>query len=154
MSTEQMWQTESTSLDDTLALAEQIGRRLRGGEVIELISDVGGGKTTFTKGLAKGLGSKETVHSPSFTLSNEYRAGNLTLYHFDFYRLREPGILRDELAEHLADDRAIVVVEWPEIVENVLPEQRVVVTIRATGETSRAFSFAYPEELHYIVDKS
>src|SRR5205807_2663685 len=118
MSTEPTWQTDSTSADDTLAIAVLIGSKLKGGEVIELVSDLGGGKTTFVKGLAKGLGSQDEVHSPSFTLSNEYRAGGLKIYHFDFYRLNEPGIMRQELAEAIADLSGVMVVEWPEIVED------------------------------------
>src|SRR6185312_5854101 len=94
MSTVQTWQTESISSDNTSDVAMKIGRKLQGGEVIELISDLGGGKTTFVRGLAKGMGSQDTVRSPSFTLSNEYRSGKLTLYHFDFYRLEDPGIMR------------------------------------------------------------
>jgi tRNA threonylcarbamoyladenosine biosynthesis protein TsaE len=124
MSTELMWQADSTSLEATLHLAAEIGKRLRGGEVIELRSDVGGGKTAFVRGLASGMGANEHVHSPSFTVSNEYRAGNLTLAHFDFYRLQEPGILRDELAELIGDAAITVVIEWADIVEDVLPAEK------------------------------
>jgi len=64
-------------------------------EIIELRSDLGGGKTTFTQGLAAGAGSKDAVSSPTFTLKKIYRAGELHIYHYDFYRLNEPGILKD-----------------------------------------------------------
>lgn len=150
MSTARTWRIVSTGLDDTLELGARIGRKLRGGEVIELVSDLGGGKTAFVRGLAKGLGSQDTVRSPSFTLSNQYQAGKLTLYHFDFYRLKEPGIMRDELAEVLEDPRAVVAVEWPEIVENILPLDHLTVTIKATGENERRFDFSYPENLNYL----
>jgi tRNA threonylcarbamoyladenosine biosynthesis protein TsaE len=150
MSTVLTWQIVSTGLDVTLELGAQIGRKLRGGEVIELVSDLGGGKTAFVRGLAQGLGSKDTVRSPSFTLSNEYHAGKLTLYHFDFYRLKEPGIMRDELAEVLHDRRAVVAVEWPEIIEEVLPAEHLTIHIKATGENSRQFDFDYPEGLQYL----
>ena len=146
----QIWQTESSSLDDSLALAGQIGRKLRGGEVIELISDLGGGKTAFVRGLAAGMGSADQVHSPSFTLSNQYRAGHKTLYHFDFYRLSEPGIMRDELAELLDDPSAVVAVEWADIVEDVLPVDRVTVKIKATDENERHFEFSCSEKLQYL----
>jgi tRNA threonylcarbamoyladenosine biosynthesis protein TsaE len=137
-------------LEDTLALAEQIGSKLRGGEVIELVSDLGGGKTAFVRGLAKGLGSTDTVSSPSFTLSNEYDAGKIRLYHFDFYRLHEPGILRDELAELTADPSVVIAVEWADIVEDVLPDERVTVQIRATGDTKRALRITTPPALQYL----
>jgi tRNA threonylcarbamoyladenosine biosynthesis protein TsaE len=128
-----------------------MGERLRGGEVIELVSDVGGGKTTFVKSLAKGFGSNDTVASPSFTLSREYRAGDKTMYHFDFYRLNDPGIVANELAEVVGDDHAVVVVEWADIVENVLPAEHVTIRIRNTGETDREFEIFHPASLAYLI---
>ena len=146
-----MWQTESSSLDASLALAAQIGRNLRGGETLELISDLGGGKTAFVRGLVAGLGSTDRVSSPSFTLTNQYRAGQKTLHHFDFYRLNEPGILRAELAEILQDTDNIVAVEWADVVADVLPTERLRVKIRASGETSRELQFSYPNSLSYLL---
>lgn len=134
-----------------MELAGRIGRNMRGGEVIELVSDLGGGKTTFVRGLAHGMGSRDNVRSPSFTLGNRYKAGKLTLYHFDFYRLFEPGIMRDELTEALADPEAVVVVEWGKIVEDVLPAERLTITLRATGDQSRELIFTYPESLSYLI---
>jgi tRNA threonylcarbamoyladenosine biosynthesis protein TsaE len=128
-----------------------MGNRLRGGEVIELVSDVGGGKTTFVKSLAKGFGSSDNVASPSFTLSREYRAGDRTMYHFDFYRLNDPGIVANELAEVVGDNRAVVVVEWADIVENVLPAEHLTITIKSTGDTEREFEISYPEGLAYLI---
>ena len=128
-----------------------MGSNLRGGETIELVSDLGGGKTTFVQGLAKGLGSGDHVHSSSFTLANQYRAGQLTLHHFDFHRLSESGLMRDELAEILADPSNVVVVEWAGIVEDVLPPERLTITIKATGESSRDLTFTYPKSLSYMV---
>lgn len=112
---------------------------------------MGGGKTAFTQGLAKGLGSTDRVSSPTFTLRNEYRSGELTLFHFDFYRLSEAGIMRDELAEVIVDPQAVVVVEWGDIVEDVLPADRLTVTIRASGETSREFTVTYTKRLSYLI---
>jgi tRNA threonylcarbamoyladenosine biosynthesis protein TsaE len=150
MSTAMTWQTVSTSTDDTARLAERLGARLRGGEVIELVSDVGGGKTTFVKSLAKGMGSTDTVGSPTFTISREYTAGELTLYHFDFYRLHEPGIMAAELSEVLSDESAVVAIEWADIVEGVLPAERLTITITATGENERTFKFSCPQTLDYL----
>ncbi|MBC7707874.1 tRNA (adenosine(37)-N6)-threonylcarbamoyltransferase complex ATPase subunit type 1 TsaE [Polaromonas sp.] len=142
---------ESTSLEQSLALAEQIGARLKGGETIELVSDLGGGKTAFVRGLAAGLGSTDRVSSPSFTLTNQYQAGDKTLHHFDFYRLSEPGILKAELAEILADNHNIVAIEWADVVVDILPTERLSVTIRPTGETNREFTFTYPLSLAYLL---
>ncbi|HVI60737.1 MAG TPA: tRNA (adenosine(37)-N6)-threonylcarbamoyltransferase complex ATPase subunit type 1 TsaE [Candidatus Saccharimonadales bacterium] len=135
-------------------MAADLGRKLRGGEVIELVSDLGGGKTTFVRGLAAGLGSRDSVRSPSFTLSNLYRAKDLTLYHLDFYRLDEPGILRDELAEVLADPKAVVAVEWANIIEDVLPARRLTVTFRVTGDDERELTFKYPDDLDYLINNT
>jgi tRNA threonylcarbamoyladenosine biosynthesis protein TsaE len=127
---------------------------MRGGEVIELVSDLGGGKTAFVRGLARGMGSHDTVHSPSFTLSNQYRAGKLTLYHFDFYRLKEAGIMREELAEILVDPQAVVVVEWADIVKNVLPAGKLTVHIKAPAENRRQLTFSYPHDLDYLTPRN
>lgn len=123
-------------------MAERLGRQLKGGEVIELISDLGGGKTTFVKGLARGIGSDDQVTSPTFTLSNLYQGTGLQLHHFDFYRLAEPGIMRDELAEVLSDPQNVVVIEWAEIVHDILTDDRLTISITATGETSRHYDFS------------
>lgn len=129
-----------------------MGSRLRGGEVIELVSDLGGGKTTFVRGLARGLGSPDRVSSPTFTLTNEYDAGKLHLFHYDFYRLNEPGVMADELAEAVHDPQAIVVVEWGDIVENVLPAERITVRLEAVGENERRLTFTYPKKLEYLIE--
>jgi tRNA threonylcarbamoyladenosine biosynthesis protein TsaE len=134
-----------------LRLAEAVGHKLRGGECIELVSDLGGGKTAFVRGLAKGAGSHDVVSSPSFTLTNQYQAGELTIYHFDFYRLHEAGIMRDELAELLNDNRAIVVVEWAEVVEAVLSADRLTIRIASTGETERDLTFNYTDTFKYLI---
>jgi tRNA threonylcarbamoyladenosine biosynthesis protein TsaE len=141
----------SSSASETVRLAEGIGRGLQGGEVLVLTSDLGGGKTTFVRGLARGMGSQDTVRSPSFTLGNEYRVKNLTLYHFDFYRLSEPGIMREELAEALADPKAVVAVEWGHIIKDVLPEDNLAITLRATDTDRRELTLTYPKRLEYIM---
>lgn len=114
------------------------------------MGDLGAGKTAFVKGLARGAGSKETVRSPSFTISNEYAAGELTLHHFDFYRLGDPGILKQEMLEVLADPKAVVIIEWAGIIEDVLPALRLMVQIKPTGENQRQVTFKYPQQLKYL----
>lgn len=119
-------------------LASKLGSQLKGGEVIELIGDVGAGKTTFMKGLAKGLGIAEDVQSPSFTINRLYDAKDgLVLSHYDFYRLDEPGIMKAEITEATLDSKVIVAVEWAENVADVLPKNRITVTIQAVSETER-----------------
>ena len=119
-------------------LGEQIGSRLKGGEIIELVGDVGAGKTTLTKGIAKGLGVDEDVQSPSFTISRVYEAANaLQLAHYDFYRLSDPGILGDELIDTMGRLDTVTVIEWADIVDGVLPEERIAIRISSPTEHSR-----------------
>jgi len=123
---------------EMLAFGERVGAALRGGEVIELIGDVGAGKTTFVRGLSKGLGIDETIQSPSFTISRVYDARNdLRLAHYDFYRLNEAGIMRDELSEAAGDPKTIVVIEWADTVADILSDDRIVITIESPTELSR-----------------
>lgn len=90
------------------------------------------------------MGSADAVRSPSFTLSNQYKAGELTLYHYDFHRLQEPGIMREELAELLTDPKAVIVIEWADIIEDILPAERITIQIIPTGETGRRLVFQAP----------
>jgi tRNA threonylcarbamoyladenosine biosynthesis protein TsaE len=120
------------------ALGMQIARVLSGGEIIELVGDVGAGKTTLTKGIASGLGITETVQSPSFTISRVYDAPNdLRLVHYDFYRLADAGIMADELHETIHDPLTITIVEWAGIVDGVLPVDRLTVSITSPTEYDR-----------------
>ena len=115
------------NLENTMAFGRAVGECLRGGEVFELVGDVGAGKTSFTKGLGAGLAVEDDVQSPSFTLSRVYEARDgLQLHHYDFYRLTEPGVLAHELAESLDSPEAVTVIEWAETVADVLPENRIV----------------------------
>lgn len=119
-------------------LGAKLGARLRGGKVIELVGDVGAGKTTLTKGIAAGLLIDEDVQSPSFTISRVYDAKDgLRLAHYDFYRLAEPGIMKDELTEVVHDPHTITVVEWAGVVDGVLPPDHITITIRAVDESKR-----------------
>jgi len=129
---------EVKSEQEMRALGEKLGGLLKGGEVIELVGDVGAGKTTFTKGLAVGLGIDEDVQSPSFTISRVYEARDgLLLSHYDFYRLNDAGIMANELTETTQDPTSVTVIEWADIVEGVLPETRLRIEFTAPTETSR-----------------
>lgn len=142
----------SKKTENTLQLGGRIGKKLFAGAVIALEGDLGGGKTTFTKGLAKGLGIKENVVSPSFTLERIYKIPRLesrtlrpnpyapitSLYHFDFYRIDNPkDMVSYELIEALEDPKGIVVVEWAEKIEAELPKEKLVVKFRYVGEDKR-----------------
>lgn len=131
-------------------LGERIGAQLKGGEVFELVGDVGAGKTTFVKGLARGLNIAEEVQSPSFTISRQYEGrDDLQLVHYDFYRLNDPGIMAIEVAEMVNDPYTVTVIEWADIVEGVLPDGHF--TIRITAPTEASRSVEVPEELRGYV---
>lgn len=120
---------------------ENFAKTLETPAVIELIGDVGAGKTTFTRGLAKGLNIKEPVTSPSFTISKRYaflkNNKQYTLTHYDFYRLKDPGIMYEDIAESIADKNSITVVEWGESVSNLLPENHYRITININPDNTR-----------------
>ena len=135
---------------ETEVLAENIGRRLKGGEVIELIGDLGSGKTTFTRGLAKAIGSNDRVASPTFTISKLYKGDKLEINHFDFYRLSDAGVIEHEIHDLIGDPASVLVIEWGDILARVLPSQRLTVTIKLTGEEGRAFELSHPDSLGYL----
>lgn len=123
---------------DMRAFGAQMGSLLGGGETIELVGDVGAGKTTFVKGLAQGLGIDEDIQSPSFTISRVYDARDgLILAHYDFYRLGEAGILSEDVHESIADPLTVTVIEWAGIVNEVLPQDRIRIEIETTSDTGR-----------------
>lgn len=112
------------SEQEMLDLGRDFAGKITRPAVIELIGDVGAGKTTFVRGLAEGLGVKEPVTSPSFTISKVYALPDGgRLVHYDFYRLPEPGIMVDDLTENLNDAKNVVVIEWGESVKDLLPEK-------------------------------
>lgn len=116
----------------------RLGSLLEGGEAIQLVGDVGAGKTTLAKAVAAGMGVTETLSSPSYTLSQVYETPHgLRLAHYDFYRLDDPGILASELADTFADKQTVVVIEWGAIVAGVTPGDHLTISIVPTDETSR-----------------
>jgi len=122
-------------------LGEAIGRSVSGSEVLELVGDIGAGKTTLTKGIAQALGINEPVQSPTFTISRVYDSPKgLRLAHYDFYRLGEAGIMGDEIREAM-DDNSVVVVEWAGAVDDDLPKDRLVVKITTISEEERLVEF-------------
>lgn len=124
---------------DMMSFGERIAEALELPMTIELIGDVGVGKTTFVKGLARGLGIEGEVNSPSFTLSKAYFAPekNVVLRHYDFYRLADPGIMAEELFESVNEIGTVTVVEWGESVGDVLPERRMKIRIKYLENGSR-----------------
>ena len=131
------FEKDINSTEDMIAFGEEIGSRISGGTVLELIGDVGAGKTTFTKGLARALGIFETVQSPTFTISRIYEGEKMTLSHYDFYRLGDYGIMEMELAESLENPNNVTVVEWASDLANILPKKHLRLTFDSVSEDCR-----------------
>ncbi|MFI5360785.1 MAG: tRNA (adenosine(37)-N6)-threonylcarbamoyltransferase complex ATPase subunit type 1 TsaE [Elusimicrobiota bacterium] len=100
--------------EDTIRLGEILGRSLRGGDVVLLFGELGAGKTTLVRGMARAVGYRGRVSSPTFALAHVYRGKSLTLHHLDLYRLKEGDTGELGLADLLNDPFAAVVVEWPQ----------------------------------------
>ncbi|MBU9723680.1 MULTISPECIES: tRNA (adenosine(37)-N6)-threonylcarbamoyltransferase complex ATPase subunit type 1 TsaE [Bacillaceae] len=136
----------SHALEETQGLAEQLAERLQPGDVITLEGDLGAGKTSFTKGLAKGLGITRNVNSPTFTIIKEYK-GRLPLYHMDAYRIEDE--YEDFGLEEYFEGEGITVVEWPSMISEQLPSEKLAITIEHSGETERKLRFQ-PQGEHFI----
>lgn len=126
-----MKEVRVTSLEETNQLAEKIASKLSVPALITLSGDLGAGKTTFTKGLAKALGINATITSPTFTILKSYEE-TVTLHHIDAYRLE--GIVQDLGFEEIFDEDAICVVEWFDYIEYALPKDRLQISISLDGD--------------------
>jgi tRNA threonylcarbamoyladenosine biosynthesis protein TsaE len=122
------------SAEETMAKSEALGKLMRGGEVLLLEGDLGAGKTTFTKGLAKGLEIKRNVNSPTFTIIKEYQ-GRLPLYHMDVYRLADSE--EDLGFDDYFEGEGVTVVEWAHLIEEFLPNERLEIYIYHHGDDER-----------------
>ena len=162
---------------DLAAFATSLGRLFLDSKnlpiCLELVGDVGAGKTTFTRYLAQGLGIKSPITSPSFTISKHYfftpktspkshersadekcathpnttsvdKNCSFELIHYDFYRLDDPGLMAEDLAESLANPNAITVLEWADSVANILPKNPLKVTFKILPDGSRDLTFNQP----------
>ena len=127
----------SNSRGQTVEIGENLGKTLNGGEVVAFRGDLGSGKTCFTSGLAKGLGYKGDVTSPTFALINEYLGGRLPLYHFDMYRISSWDELYSCGFFEYIEEGGVVAAEWSENIESALPDNTIYVEFEKTGENSR-----------------
>lgn len=130
---------ETFSAAETHALGKKIGETAKPGDVYTLVGDLGVGKTVFTQGIADGLGITEPVSSPTFTIVQVYEEGRMPFYHFDVYRIGDI----EEMEEIGYDDyffgEGICLIEWAELIEEILPENRISITIEK--ELSRGFDY-------------
>ena len=126
------------SEQETQALAEQLAARLHAGDVLTLEGDLGAGKTTFTKSVAKGLGITRNVNSPTFTILKQYE-GRLLLNHLDVYRLANSD--EDLGWDELFYGDAVSIIEWAHLIEEDLPAERLAIQILRLDENDRKFTF-------------
>ena len=134
------------SPEQTERVGEALGKVLTPGAVIAYKGDLGAGKTAFTRGLARGLGSKELVTSPTYTIVNEYLGGRLPLFHFDMYRLGSSDDLFDIGWEDYLERGGVCAVEWSENVEDAM-EDAMVITIDKLGDETRRITIEGGENL-------
>ena len=130
---------ETKNPEETFALGRKTGEQARAGQVYTLVGDLGVGKTVFTQGVARGLGITEPISSPTFTIIQEYEEGRLPFYHFDVYRIGDI----EEMEEIGYDDyffgEGICLIEWAELIEEILPENRISITIEK--DLSKGFDY-------------
>lgn len=138
----------TNSPEETEELGFKLAKILKGGEVVAFRGGLGMGKTCFTRGLARGLGFKGDVTSPTFALINEYIGGRLPLYHFDMYRISGWEDLYSTGFFDYIEQGGVIAAEWSENIENALPESTVTVTFVRLGDNKREITVngACPEE--------
>ena len=131
--------TETNSDKETLEFGKKLGKNAVPGMIICLDGDLGTGKTVIAKGIALGLGITEPVSSPTFTVVKEYQEGRLPLYHFDVYRIEDPGEMEEIGYEEYFFGNGVTVVEWADMINELIPKDAV--RIRLKKDASKGFDF-------------
>ena len=138
---------ESFSADDTHALGVTLGQQAKPGDVCTLVGDLGVGKTVLTQGIAEGLGITEPINSPTFTIVQVYEEGRLPFYHFDVYRIGSDDEM-DEIGYYEAiDGDGVCLIEWAELIYDILPPQYKKVTIKKDVEKGFDYRTITVEEI-------
>ena len=122
-----------------MALGKSIAEKAAPGDIIALTGDLGTGKTVFTKGIARGLGIDEPVSSPTFTIVSEYRSGRMPLFHFDVYRIGDPEEMDEVGLDDYLSNGGLSLIEWAELIRDMLPPETVWVTIEKDLENGFDF---------------
>ena len=130
---------DSFSEKETAQIAENLAKQVKAGDVYCLSGDLGVGKTVFTKGFAKGLGIKEPVNSPTFTIMQIYEEGHLPLYHFDVYRIEDVEEMEEIGYEDYFYGEGVCFIEWAELIKEILPSD--CKKIRIEKDLSKGFDY-------------
>lgn len=132
---------KADNLEQTARLAAHLAARFQAGTVITLDGDLGAGKTSFSQAVAKAIGVSEIVNSPTFTIIKEYEGDTFPFYHMDVYRLSQEEADELGLDEYFYGE-GITLIEWASLIEDLLPPDRLSITIEHAGETGRMFKLA------------
>lgn len=130
-------------------MAGELAKQLRGGEVIELIGDLGAGKTTFVGGLVEALGYDQPVTSPTFSLVNIYKTDSFEINHFDLYRLDELGETLHEIEEAISKPGSITIIEWAKQIDHIKDIIKIQINPQE-DENKRLLKFSIPEKFKYL----
>ena len=125
------------SIEETTNIGFKLGKLLNSGDIICLTGDLGTGKTHITKGIAKGLNITDNITSPTFNIIKEYNSGELPLYHMDVYRLDKDS--NDIGIEDYFNKGGVTLIEWADIITDILPEERLQINIKVISENTRVF---------------
>lgn len=125
------------SAEETIEFAKEIGSRLKKGDIVAYTGGLGAGKTTFTRGLAMGLGMDDNVTSPTFSLVNEYNSRDISLYHFDMYRIMGADDLETTGFYDYSTDDSVFAIEWSENISEELPDNAVIINIERIDDNTR-----------------
>lgn len=137
-----LMEISSNSVKDTLNIGKQIAKNLKKGDIICLFGQLGSGKTVLVKGIAQGLGlKKDKIISPTFVLLRPYIKTRILLYHFDFYRLKEPRDILNLGYEEYFYDEAVTVIEWADRLNYLLPKEFLKIELYIKTQTKRLLKF-------------
>lgn len=145
---EQIRVIETFSAEETLKLGEQMGREAKPGTVCTLVGDLGVGKTVFTQGIAQGLDIEESICSPTFTIVQVYEEGRMPFYHFDVYRIGDIEEMDEIGYEDYFYGDGLTMIEWANLIEEILPVNRIDITIEKDLEKDFDYRKITIKEVH------
>lgn len=139
--------------ESTKKIGEIIGEKLFNGAILCLNGDLGAGKTTLTKSIAKALKIDEDITSPTFTIVNEYTEGSIPLYHFDVYRIGEPDEMYDIGFDEYINSDGVCIIEWSSIIRDILPKERLEINLNYSGTGREMEIISYGDKYKKMVEE-
>lgn len=139
--------------ESTKKIGEIIGEKLFNGAILCLNGDLGAGKTTLTKSIAKALKIDEDITSPTFTIVNEYTEGSIPLYHFDVYRIGEPDEMYDIGFDEYINSDGVCIIEWSSIIRDILPKERLEINLNYSGTGREIEIISYGDKYKKMVEE-